>query len=58
MKPEIEYEKCMRCGACVGTCPVNAIFLKESTLDINDDCTGCGLCVKVCPVHALDIRGG
>lgn len=57
MKPEVEDEKCMRCGACVGTCPFNAIFLKEFTIDINDDCTECGMCVKVCPIDALDMRG-
>jgi len=57
MKPELDDDKCMRCGACVGSCPVNAIFLKEFTLDINDDCTECGMCVKICPIHALDIGG-
>ena len=56
MKPEVNYDKCMHCGACVGTCPVNAIFLKESTLEINDDCTECGLCVKTCPIQALEMR--
>ncbi len=57
MKPELDMERCMRCGACVGTCPSNAIFLKEYTLEINDDCTGCNLCVKCCPVGALN-KGG
>ncbi len=57
MKPELEMEKCMRCGACVGSCPANAIFLKEHTLEINDDCTGCGICIKACPMGAL-YKGG
>ncbi len=57
MKPELDDEKCMRCGACVGTCPVNAIFLKEFTLDISDECIECELCVKACPVHALEFIG-
>lgn len=57
MKPDFDEEKCMRCGACVGTCPENAIFLKEFSLEINDDCTSCGLCEKVCPVGALNMKG-
>ncbi|MFO7991475.1 MAG: 4Fe-4S binding protein [Thermoplasmata archaeon] len=57
MKPVVDEELCMRCGACVGTCPVNAMFLKEYTLEINDDCTSCGQCEKVCPVRAISLEG-
>ncbi|MFP4051367.1 MAG: 4Fe-4S binding protein [Thermoplasmata archaeon] len=56
MKPDVNYDKCMHCGACVGTCPVNAIFLKETILEISDDCTECRLCVNICPVQALEMR--
>ncbi len=56
MKPEVDNDICMHCGACVGTCPVNAIFLKEVSVEISDDCAECGLCVKACPVAAL--KGG
>ncbi|MFO8109066.1 MAG: 4Fe-4S binding protein [Thermoplasmata archaeon] len=52
-KPKIDEDICMRCGACVGTCPMNAVFLKEFTIEINKDCTACGLCVKACPVGAI-----
>ncbi len=57
MKPDVDQEKCMHCGACVGTCPENAMFLKEYIVEINDECTGCGLCVNTCPVGALEMRG-
>ncbi len=53
MSPELVIEKCMRCGACSGACPVNAIFLEEHSPKVSDECTECGLCVKVCPVGAF-----
>lgn len=43
----------MYCGACVGTCPDNAIYLHETRIEFSD-CRECGLCVKVCPVGAID----
>lgn len=45
----------MHCGACVGTCPKNAIFLREVALEFNEDCVRCGWCVRVCPVGALEM---
>ena len=53
----VDSDSCMRCGACVGTCPANAIFLRESGLEFNRDCTRCGLCVKACPAGALTLEG-
>jgi ferredoxin len=47
----------MHCGACVGSCPVNAIYLNEVVLEFNDDCTMCKRCIKVCPVGAIKIAG-
>ncbi len=52
-KPKINGDMCMKCGACVGSCPVNAMFLREYIVEVNDDCTGCGLCKKICPVGAV-----
>ena len=49
---------CMHCGACVGTCPTNAIFLNEVYLTFNEDCTQSGMCVRVCPVGAIDYPVG
>lgn len=53
MRPELMIDRCMRCGACAGVCPVNAIFLKEHSPVIGDECTGCGLCIKTCPAGAF-----
>lgn len=45
---------CHACGACVGLCPTNALFLFDLTLRVNEEvCLGCGQCVKTCPMGAL-----
>lgn len=49
---------CMRCGACVGTCPVNAMFLDEYQVTVNEDCIDCKLCTRTCPVGALAMVEG
>ncbi len=49
---------CMHCGACVGTCPTNALTLGETHVWVNDDCVQCGVCLTACPVGALeDVEG-
>ncbi|MEI6797173.1 MAG: 4Fe-4S binding protein [Methanomassiliicoccales archaeon] len=52
----VSIEKCMHCGACVGSCPQNAIYLNEVVLVFNDQCNRCGRCVKACPVGALTME--
>ena len=54
-KIAIDQEICMHCGACVGTCPQNAMFLHDLTVAADDNCNGCRLCVKVCPIGAIEI---
>lgn len=49
----VDVNKCLRCGGCVGSCPKNAIFLNDIALEFNDDCIKCGRCIKLCPVNAL-----
>ncbi len=52
----ISIEKCHHCGACVGSCPQNAIYLNDVLLEFSDRCNRCGRCVKVCPVGALTLE--
>lgn len=57
-KPEIDLEKCTRCGECVKRCPSNAIVLDKeaNSIGINyDDCVFCSLCEEVCPVGAAQM---
>jgi NAD-dependent dihydropyrimidine dehydrogenase PreA subunit len=53
----VSIEKCMHCGACVGSCPQNAIFLNEIVLEFNENCNKCGRCVRLCPAGALKMEG-
>ena len=57
MSITVDQSICMRCGACVGTCPVNAMFLEEYRVTVNDECIMCKVCIKMCPVGALEEEG-
>ncbi len=52
----VTVEKCMHCGACVGSCPQNAIFLNDILPIFGEECNRCGRCVRVCPVGALEME--
>ena len=49
----VDRERCAYCGSCVSLCPVNAIFLAETRIQIDERCTECGLCVASCPLGAI-----
>ena len=50
----IDRETCVGCGACVGTCPANAISLNDGKAVIDQDiCVKCGACADTCPVSAI-----
>jgi len=47
---------CLRCGGCVGVCPVSALRLTEHGIVCDEKkCTECKTCVKFCPVKALSL---
>jgi ferredoxin len=50
-----DKDKCLRCGGCVGVCPVAALYLSEHGIVCNEKCTNCTICVQFCPVGALSI---
>ena len=50
----IDEETCVGCLACVGFCPVSAMFYHTDHL-VPIKCVACGKCVKVCPTDALSI---
>lgn len=51
--------KCIGCGACVGICPENALFMEDNGNIVTDNslCTLCGKCAKVCPTNAIEMSG-
>ena len=55
IKPDLDRDLCLFCGACVGVCPTNAMFLEYNDRDIwvDENCTDCLLCTRICPVGAL-----
>ncbi|WP_347244984.1 2-oxoacid:acceptor oxidoreductase family protein [Thermogutta sp.] len=52
-RPEIDYQKCTRCGVCFDYCPEAAISLvgpdRRPVIDY-DQCKGCLICYNECPV--------
>lgn len=46
-------DECIACGACVDTCPVNAIVEAGDKYKITEECTECGACADSCPVSAI-----
>jgi len=47
-------DACIKCGACEGTCPVEAISEGEDTYVIDADaCISCGTCEAGCPSGAI-----
>ncbi len=47
-------DECISCGACAGTCPVDAITEGDSKYVVdNGTCIDCGACEDACPVGAI-----
>lgn len=51
----VDTDTCIGCGACVGTCPSDAIELGEDgkATVIAENCIGCLSCTMACPVEAI-----
>ncbi len=52
--PQIEHEKCIRCGLCVKHCPPEAMTIADDRLNIDyHRCIGCFCCQELCPKAAI-----
>lgn len=54
--PEVDNDKCIKCGQCKISCVYEAIEINEKLEIDNSKCFGCGLCVTKCPKKALKIQ--
>lgn len=56
--PELDEEKCIKCGLCSQTCREHAIFWIKGKYPtfIYDLCNGCGACWIVCPHKAIKTK--
>lgn len=51
----INADECTACGACVDTCPVEAITLEDVAVVDEGACIECGACTSGCPVEAISL---
>jgi NAD-dependent dihydropyrimidine dehydrogenase PreA subunit len=54
----VDWNACIRCGACVAVCPQEAGFTTPfDTIAVDTPCDiACMACVKICPVTAITWR--
>jgi pyruvate formate lyase activating enzyme len=62
ISPKVEKmytrNKCIGCGECVDTCPIEACELTPGGIVTdNTTCLRCGLCAEVCPALATEMSG-
>jgi MinD superfamily P-loop ATPase len=56
--PEVDKEKCIKCGKCSEVCEYNALaFVKEKVIVFPELCHGCGSCLLICPASAISETG-
>jgi digeranylgeranylglycerophospholipid reductase len=51
----VDRNRCAYCGGCVSVCPVEALTLAETRLEVSEACIDCGDCTSACPVGALQL---
>lgn len=55
MAVSIDTDSCIACGACVDSCPVEALTVADHAEVNEGECIECGACTSSCPVEALSL---
>jgi len=57
MAVKIDAETCIGCGACIDTCPVNALRMENDKAVVDPEtCIDCGNCISACPSFTGSIK--
>lgn len=57
VSPLVILKKCLGCGECAKSCPVDAIFVKNSKAYIDPSrCIGCATCIASCKQNAMEVN--
>jgi Pyruvate/2-oxoacid:ferredoxin oxidoreductase delta subunit len=56
VRPVVSRRSCVRCGACAGICPGEAIHIGQWAVIDYKRCLECFCCQEVCPAEAIDTR--
>lgn len=56
MSIRIDQDKCIGCGACVESCPYEAITLENGIVKVSEACILCGICAENCESEAIQIE--
>lgn len=52
LSPNTDEEFCTKCGACLESCPIDAISIDDITITNSEECLWCNACVRICPTGA------
>ena len=59
---KVDEKKCIGCGTCVLSCPMDVLRLNENTgkaeVRYPEECVVCCICVADCPKNAIEMTPG
>lgn len=53
----IDSDKCIGCGKCICSCPMNNLLFKNKKAISKGQCTMCYRCINLCPQQAITLLG-